>query len=172
MGNNPIKYVDPDGRFEAIFQYYKYLNEHGYGLKDLSDSIAEGWNELWTEYLELVQKSKNEKDATDSDNDSHGATLPVDNQSTMGHIFDPNKTGEGHIKDTPENRKKLSDVGMDEGSYLGKDQYGNDWHAKTNEDGTQTWVESRSGIIWDGGINNTPIPWNSNTGLKRASRGW
>ena len=46
-----------------------------------------------------------------------------------------------------------------------KTENGLDWHAKTNEDGTQIWVTSLNGEIQNGGINNQPIDWNEETGF-------
>ncbi len=52
-------------------------------------------------------------------------------------------------------------------NFLGTDKYGNEWYTKILEDGRQVWVESRNGSIFEGGINETPKPWNPNTGLKK-----
>ena len=53
-----------------------------------------------------------------------------------------------------------------------EDQYGNDWHGRINEDGSQTWTESRNGRIFDGGVNKKPIPFDPKTGLKSPGRPW
>ena len=34
-----------------------------------------------------------------------------------------------------------------------------------NEDGTQTLVQTRNRVIYEGGINQVPKPWNLSTGL-------
>ena len=108
--------------------------------------------------------------SSDANDDNHGGSIP-DDSSVTGHIFDPTK--DGHMpEDTPENRQKLDDVGNDEDSYLGRYQYGNDWHGRINEDGSQTWTESRNGRIFDGGVNKEPIPFNPKTGLKSPERPW
>ena len=52
-------------------------------------------------------------------------------------------------------------------NYLGTDKYGNDWYAQVLNNGNQVWVESKNGIVWDGGVNMVPRPWNSVTGLKK-----
>ena len=124
----------------------------------------------------LLQQSSESSDELPNDGaksgskNGHGGSIP-DNPSVTGHIFDPEK--EGHLpEDTPENRRKLNDVGNDEGSYLGQDQYGNDWHGRINEDGPQTWTESRNGRIFDGGVNKKPIPFDPKTGLKSPGRPW
>ena len=87
-----------------------------------------------------------------------------DNDSITGHIF---RDAEGHIPDTPENRALLEDVANDPANFRGTDKYGNEWYTKIQSDGSQVWVESRNGNIFEGGINNTPKLWNLETGLKK-----
>ena len=84
------------------------------------------------------------------------------NDSQLNHIF---RKKEGHLEDTPENRKLLEDLANDESKYLGIDKWGNSWNAVTLPDGSQLWVRYRNGVITDGGKNKTPIPWNPETGL-------
>ncbi len=90
-----------------------------------------------------------------------GNKLPPD-KSQLDHIFDDR---EGHLPDTPANRQLLVDVANESDNYLGKDKYGNDWHARTEADGSQTWTESRGGIIQNGGSNNPPREWDNDGGL-------
>lgn len=52
-------------------------------------------------------------------------------------------------------------------NYLGNDQYDNAWYSKILEDGRQVWIQIRDGIIFDGGINDTPKQWNPKTGYKK-----
>ena len=88
--------------------------------------------------------------------------------ASADHMF---RDADGHMKeDTPENRKKLEDVANDKDNFLGTDQYGNDWYAKNNPDGSQTWVEVRGNKIRNGGINSTPRPWNPSTGLSGLNK--
>ncbi len=87
-----------------------------------------------------------------------------DNDSTIGHIF---RDSEGHIPDTPENRALLEDVANSVDNFRGRDKYGNEWYTMDLEDGRQVWVEARNGNIFDGGINESPKFWNSETGLKK-----
>lgn len=68
------------------------------------------------------------------------------------HIF---RNGEGHVADTPENRKMLSDTVK--GDSLGKDKFGNEWFTKMRPDGTQSWVKVRNGKIDNGGVNRKPL---------------
>ncbi|MBD5459384.1 MAG: hypothetical protein HDR26_00345, partial [Lachnospiraceae bacterium] len=88
-------------------------------------------------------------------------TFPED-EAQIKHIF---RDKEGHILDTPENRKKILDVANDPDNYIGKDGWGNDWYAKISEDGTQTWVRARNGIINNAGVNDIPREWDPQTGL-------
>ena len=90
-------------------------------------------------------------------------SIPNDD-STLGHIF---RADTGHVPDTPDNRSLLESVGNDMDSFLGSDQYGNDWFARIENNGSQVWVEARNGRIWDGGVNVIPKPWNPKTGLKK-----
>jgi hypothetical protein len=78
------------------------------------------------------------------------------------HIF-RDKTG--HLLDTPENRAKLIDVASDKKNFLGLDQYGNEWYAKTASDGKQVWASVRDKVIRNGGVNENPKFFNSRTGL-------
>ena len=84
------------------------------------------------------------------------------NNSQLKHIF---REDEGHLPDTPENRKLISDLANDCHYYVGKDKYGNDWHVRLNEDGTQDWVRHQNMVINEGGRNIEPKPWNPKTGL-------
>jgi RHS repeat-associated core domain len=89
--------------------------------------------------------------------------LPKGDQSSqLNHIFNDES---GHLADTPDNRAILEKVANDPNDYIGTDKYGNDWHSETI-DGKQIWVESRNGQIWDGGENEAPRVWDTETGLK------
>ena len=87
-----------------------------------------------------------------------------DNDSTVGPIF---RDAEGHIPDTSENRALLEDVANSVDNFRGCDKYGNEWYTMDLEDGRQVWVESRNSNIFEGEINETPKPWNPETGLKK-----
>lgn len=86
------------------------------------------------------------------------------NKAITKHIF-RDKTG--HLPDTPQNRELLEEVSNSQEYFLGSDRYGNCWHAKILQNGTQIWTESRNGKIIDGGLNNIPKQWNDLTGLKK-----
>lgn len=87
--------------------------------------------------------------------------------SRAGHIF---RDSDGHISDTPANRQLLESVANDPSAVLGTDKYGTTWAAKTNPDGTQTWVGIRGGKLSYGGINQTPKSFNPQTGLASPTR--
>ena len=87
--------------------------------------------------------------------------LPKDD-SQLKHIF---RKADGHLEDTPENRQLLLDLANDVNCHAGKDVYGNDWHFKELDDGSQLWISSRNGIIQEGGLNHPPRPWSERTGL-------
>lgn len=89
------------------------------------------------------------------------AKLP-ENEAQLRHIF---RDAPGHVPDTPANRQLLQSVADDATATLGTDRFGNVWSARINSDGTQTWVQSRNGVIINGGVNQTPRTFNPRTGL-------
>ena len=84
------------------------------------------------------------------------------NDAQLKHFM---RDGEGHLPDTPENRKLLADLANDKKYHMGKDKYGNEWHVRKNNDGTQDWVRHRNQVINEGGRNKVERSWNSETGL-------
>ena len=90
------------------------------------------------------------------------AELPK-NESQLKHIF---RNSNGHLSDSSENRSLMTSLSSDKSSFLGKDKNGVEWYAKTL--GTkQIWVSVKNGIIQNGGINEVPISFVENEGLKR-----
>ena len=87
-------------------------------------------------------------------------SLPKD-ASQLDHIFG---NREGHLSDTPGNRKMLTDLANDKSKFIGKDKYGNSWNAEIPSDGSQNWVRYQGGTINEGGRNSTPRSWNDETG--------
>ena len=87
-------------------------------------------------------------------------SLPKNN-SQLKHIL---RNSKGHISDTGANRALLTSVANDKGNYMGTDQFGNRWYSRLQSDGSQIWVETRNGIIREGGVNNPPKTWDPNTG--------
>jgi hypothetical protein len=96
-----------------------------------------------------------------------GAPRFPPNEAQIQHIF---REAPGHIADTPANRALLQGLAGDAGSLLGTDRFGNQWFARLNADGTQTWVQVRNGTIINGGVNQTPRPFDPGTGLSGGSK--
>ena len=185
--NNPVRYTDPNGEviFLAIPAAVVAAKAAAWFVGSLAICAVGGYvigktAENAVEYAKGNSKPEAkpkdepspmpEEGTKSGSKDGHSGSVP-DDPNVTGHIFDPKK--EGHLpEDTPENRGKLDDVGNDEDSYLGRDQYGNDWHGKINEDGSQTWTESRNGRIFDGGVNKEPKTFDPKTGLKSPERPW
>lgn len=88
-------------------------------------------------------------------------------KASAGHTFD---TRSGHISDTAANRNLLISVGSNKNNFLGKDSFGNSWYSRILSNGTQVWVETRDGIIKNGGINQNPINFNPTTGLSSPTK--
>ena len=63
----------------------------------------------------------------------------------------------------------MQSVADDATATLGSDKFGNVWSARINPDGTQTWVQSRNGVIINAGVNQTPRVFNPQTGLRHPS---
>ena len=84
------------------------------------------------------------------------------NNAQIKHIFADRK---GHLPDTKENRNLLIRTANDQSAYKGIDKYGNVWHVKLDSNGRQLWTRSRNGIINEGGRNEIPLKWDSETGL-------
>jgi len=87
-----------------------------------------------------------------------------DNDSQLKHIFGDR---EGHLPDTPENRKLVIDLANDKSKYYGKDQWGNSWNIEIDANGNQNWVRYRNDIINNAGQNksNAIRDWDPLTGL-------
>ena len=66
-----------------------------------------------------------------------------------------------------DNLKLLEDVANEPACYYGTDKYGTSWYIKIQPDGAQIWVQSRNHVIFDGGLNEVPLQWNADTGLKK-----
>lgn len=89
--------------------------------------------------------------------------LPA-NDAQLKHIL---RKAEGHLPDTPENRRLLEELANDVGAHAGKDIHGNDWNIRDLEDGSQMWVTSKNGVIQNGGLNKPPKSWDEFTGLSQ-----
>ena len=101
---------------------------------------------------------------------SKGNTAPAQlpaNNAQIGHIF---TNAKGHLPDTLANRKLLINTASNPNNLLGVDIYGNKWFTSIQSDGGQVWVQTRNGIIQNGGINYPPKPWNPTTGLSSPTK--
>jgi RHS repeat-associated protein len=84
-------------------------------------------------------------------------------ENAAGHIFND---APGHLPDdTTANRALLTDTANNPANLLGTDQYGSDWYAQTQNDGSQIWARVQSTGIRSGGVNPSPGTWDPVTGL-------
>jgi len=88
-------------------------------------------------------------------------------EKRVKHIF---RHENGHLTDSAEHRKLLADTASDSRNYLGTDRFGNEWYAKTLEDGSQIWTQVRKGQITNGGLNPNPRIYNSQSGLSNLMK--
>jgi hypothetical protein len=92
------------------------------------------------------------------------AKLRIDfSRDDIPHIF---RNKEGHLLDTAINRKLLIETANIE-NFLGIDQYGTKWYARTLSNGKQVWIMVRNNLIRNGGLNEIPKIFDSKTGLSR-----
>jgi|GEM_PF-1318460 hypothetical protein len=90
--------------------------------------------------------------------------LPTNNQSIMGHIF---RDTDGHLLNTPENRAALRELVMDGKNLAGECSRGNQWFHKILPNGKQLWASVRDGVVRNGGLNETPVSFHSQTGFSQ-----
>jgi filamentous hemagglutinin len=103
------------------------------------------------------------------DGDENNREKTIDDKRAK-HIF---RDKEGHLPDTPANRKLLEDVASDPRARLSVDKYGNEWFARTDANGNQVWAQVRGDRIINGGVNNPPRTVNPQTGLSAPNApGW
>ena len=126
-------------------------------------TVAAGAGTMYYSAQNMSSDIDNFIDSLNKDKVNSKAKIKLpENESQLKHIF---RDGEGHIPDTPENRKRILKVANNSDNYLGKDARGNDWYAKVEADGSQTWVRVRNGKVDNAGVNKTPRKWDSETGL-------
>ncbi|MFT0734905.1 hemagglutinin [Ralstonia wenshanensis] len=115
----------------------------------------------------IASSGNNTEGSSGSGNTStNGATLPS-NPSQLDHIF---RDDVGHLANTPGNQQALLSLVNDSANSLGTDRFGNQWFAKLLPDGSQLWGSVRNGVIQNGGLNETPRPFNPASGLSRATK--
>jgi RHS repeat-associated protein len=166
--NNPVNYLDTSGTIAIVDDVALILLACvAYGLAayttiELSIALGKSLNSLYpvtnTNLFPFAETAEASIDGAETKPNS----IP-DNPSIEGHIF---RNEKGHIADTSENRDLLEGVSNDKRNFRGIDSYGNEWYSKDMPNGQQAWVEVRNGHIIDGGINDSPRPWNDKTGLK------
>ncbi len=98
---------------------------------------------------------------------SNSVKINVVDPRRAKHIF---RNKEGHLSDTPKNRKLLENIANKPSATLGKDKFGNTWSAQNRSDGTQVWTQDRGGKIINGGLNKTPRKFNQETGLSSPKK--
>ena len=76
------------------------------------------------------------------------AKMPKQRSQIM-HIM---RKSEGHLVDTPKNRKIIIDMTNDKTSYRGISKHGNEVYSKT-VNGAQYWAYVRNGIVQNAGVN-------------------
>ncbi|ANO52658.1 RHS repeat-associated core domain-containing protein [Woeseia oceani] len=75
------------------------------------------------------------------------------NPAQVQHIF---RNAPGHIADTAANRALLQRVASNPGNRVGHDRFGNTIWSRYQSDGSQVWVQTRGGVIQNGGVNAPP----------------
>ena len=70
-------------------------------------------------------------------------------RSQIMHIM---RNSEGHLIDTPHNRKIIVDMTNEKSSFVGINKFGNEVYSKT-VNGVQYWAYVRNDIIQDAGAN-------------------
>ena len=152
---------------EMTAAYEEYLEGGSEELDEIfADTAANGFTSLVMAqyYGELISTARWWTES--SERQDRGNRYP-DSGIKTGEIFGDS---EGKLKDTTENRQLLEKLANSEDNYCGTDRYGNEWYAKTNADGSQTWVKVKNGEIKAGGTNKSETAWNYDTGMQEAGR--
>ncbi len=98
----------------------------------------------------------------DKNNDKNKSKKVEIGKDDESHIFEDRP---GHMIDTPENRNLLIALASNVKNFLGLDKHGTEWYAQITANGKQLWAAVRNCIIRNGGINDVPKIFNSETGL-------
>lgn len=84
------------------------------------------------------------------------------NESQIKHIM---RNEKGHLIDNARNRSLLIKLSQDKSAFLGKDKNGNEWYSK-RLGSKQLWVIVRNDIIQNGVLNDKPLKFIPELGLK------
>lgn len=84
------------------------------------------------------------------------------NESQIKHIM---RNEKGHLIDNARNRSLLIKLSQDKSAFLGKDKNGNECYSK-RLGSKQLWVIVRNDIIQNGGLNDKPLKFIPELGLK------
>lgn len=122
-------------------------------------------SKLAKEFAEAEQRKGSFKFPQDPDKDDDKNKEIRICEKSAKHIF---RSEEGHLLDTPANRKSLLDLVNDKKNFLGADKYGNEWYGKVLPNNQQVWASVRDGLIRNGGLNKAPKIFNLETGLSRS----
>ncbi|WP_240669135.1 RHS repeat-associated core domain-containing protein [Dyella sp. M7H15-1] len=153
VGGNPLRYKDPFG-----LQQYDPVEER--------DEEVEPWAyKLGPNQTSQPLETEAQREAREGI--CRRNSLPT-NGSQLGHIFNANN--EGHLPNTPENQQLIEDVANNPDNELGTDSRGLTWYAETQPDGSQVWVSTMNGVIQNGGLNQAPRNYNTQTGLSSPTR--
>ena len=126
-----------EGRKFAAGTDIKTLQSWSYNVKTFGKELAEKYSNGEITRLQM-------KEAAFS-----GPNI-MPNGSQANHIFSGKLN---KLPDTKENREMLTQLANDNSKYVGIDEFGKKYFAKTNANGTQTYVYTQGGIIKGGGEN-------------------
>jgi hypothetical protein len=93
-----------------------------------------------------------------------------DKKVEVPHVFSKAKGGQapkyGHVYDTPENRRIITETFTDQNNFIFKNQRNVEIFAKHLPDGTEAWSEIYKGKVRSAGINKIPKYYNIDGSLK------
>lgn len=82
------------------------------------------------------------------------------------HIF---RKAEGHLEDTPNNRRIYEDISDDVNNFIGDDGHGNNLYSRIIR-GREYWVYERNGIIQNAGCNGNNYRYHNKKGKKYGNK--
>lgn len=97
-----------------------------------------------------------------SEGEGHGGAGIKIVEDAAQHVF---READGHLaQDTLANRQLLEGCANNPVNVIDFDQYGAEWAAQLQADGSQLWTRSWAGGIRNGGLNDPPWIWNPDGG--------